>query len=92
VTVTSALVWIVVVTVAVLLVVLAIREREKGVRDRGQASALLRAGMMEAQNLLEPDRKIEIVRQAERREDLLVAEDRSGEPPGEPPPRGEGSR
>ena len=30
------------------------------------------AGLMEAQNLLEPDRKIEVVREEERKRDLLV--------------------
>ncbi len=82
---TNALIWIVVVTAAVLLVVLAIREREKGVRGRGQGAAILRAGLMETQNLLEPDRKIEVVREAERREKLLAVENDSGEPPGIPP-------
>ena len=46
--------------------------RETGKRDGGQAASLARAGLMEAQNLLEPERKIEIVRQEERKRDLLA--------------------
>lgn len=39
---------------------------------RGQAGGLLRAGMLEAQQLLEPDRKVEVLRQQEDREALQV--------------------
>ena len=46
--------------------------RETGKRDGGQAASLARAGLMEVQNLLEPDRKIEVVREEERKRDLLA--------------------
>jgi hypothetical protein len=39
---------------------------------------LSRAGLLELQNLLEPDRKIEIVREMENKEALLVALDDHG--------------
>lgn len=48
------------------------KAREMGRTEGGQAASLMRAGLMEAQNLLEPDRKIEIVREEERKRDLLV--------------------
>ena len=77
----GAIASLAVVGLAVLLVVLAIRDRERGLGERGTASAIVRAGMLEAQNLLEPARKIEIVREAERFDEERVAESGSGEPP-----------
>jgi hypothetical protein len=46
--------------------------RETGRKDGGQASSLARAGLMEVQSLLEPERKIEVVREEERKRDLLA--------------------
>jgi hypothetical protein len=40
---------------------------------------LSRAGLMELQNLLEPERKVEIVREMENKEALLVTLDDKGE-------------
>jgi len=39
---------------------------------------LSRAGLMELQNILEPERKIEIVREMENKEELLVTLDDKG--------------
>ena len=46
--------------------------RESGRKEGGQAASLARAGLMEVQNLLEPERKIEVVREEERKRDLLA--------------------
>lgn len=46
--------------------------RESGKKEGGQAASLAHAGLMEVQNLLEPERKIEVVREEERKRDLLV--------------------
>ena len=46
--------------------------RESGRREGGQAASLARAGLMEVQSLLEPERKIEVVRDEERKRDLLA--------------------
>lgn len=37
-----------------------------------------RAGLMELQNLLEPERKVEILREMEQKEELLVTVDDEG--------------
>jgi hypothetical protein len=39
---------------------------------------LSRAGLMEMQNLLEPERKVEILREMENKEELLVTLDDEG--------------
>jgi hypothetical protein len=49
----------------------------------GQGSGLMRAGLLEMQNLLEPDRKVEILREEERKRDLLVDLDERGRTPRE---------
>jgi hypothetical protein len=48
------------------------------VKSPRTGSNLSRAGLMEMQNLLEPERKIEIVRELERKEELLVTLDDQG--------------
>ena len=48
------------------------REREGGSQGARRGTSPIGAGLMEAQNLLEPDRKIEVVREEERKRDLLV--------------------
>jgi hypothetical protein len=53
------------------------RERETG--GRGTGAGLLRAGLLEMQNLLEPERKVEVLREADRQEDLLVRLDDLGD-------------
>ena len=71
-----------------------LRDKRKGVQG-GQAASLVRAGLMEAQNLLEPERKIEVVREEERKHDLLEAPSPSpGSPPAplRPPPPGSPSK
>jgi hypothetical protein len=62
-------------------VIVTLKDKRKGVQG-GQAASLVRAGLMEAQNLLEPDRKIEVLREEERKQDLLEAPSPS---PGSPP-------
>lgn len=47
-------------------------------------ASLSRAGLMELQNLLEPERKVEIVREMESKQDLLVSVDGQGDG-GRPP-------
>ena len=85
-------------TVIALLIALPIWGVVAGLRDKrrgtsgGNAASLVRAGLMEAQNLLEPERKIEIVLEEERKRDLLEAPSPSpGSPPGLPPPPPPGS-
>lgn len=53
--------------------------RESGRKEGGQAASLARAGLMEVQNLLEPERKIEVVREEERKRDLLADVREEGE-------------
>lgn len=68
----------------VLLIVLESRRQQRkygGGDRRGAGSALARAGLMEVQNLLEPERKVEVLREMERKEDLLVQLDDQGGPP-----------
>jgi len=68
-----------------------LKEKRKGVSG-GQAASLMRAGLMEAQNLLEPERKIEVVREEEAKRDLMEAPSPSpGSPSGLPPPPRPGS-
>src|SRR5262245_49930020 len=50
---------------------------------RGSAAALLRAGMLESQSLLEPERKVEILKLDEKR-DLDAAIERAGKMPTPP--------
>lgn len=60
----------------VLLVVLeGRRQRRKYGKGSGTGANLARAGLMEMQSLLEPERKVEILREMERKEDLLVEVD-----------------
>ena len=54
------------------------RERERGARSPG--AGLIRAGLLEMQNLLEPERKVEVLREADRKDDLLVRLDERGDP------------
>lgn len=51
------------------------RQEKKYGKGSGTGANLSRAGLMELQNLLEPERKVEIVRELERKEDLRVAVD-----------------
>jgi hypothetical protein len=70
--------------VVVLLVVLEGWRQRRAMRrrgERGTAGALLRAGLLELQGHLEPDRKVEILREAESKRDLLVDLDETGDPP-----------
>jgi len=72
----------------------ALKDKKKGMQG-GQAASLVRAGLMEAQNLLEPERKIEVVRAEETKRELLAAPSPSpGSPPEplRPPPRESTSR
>jgi hypothetical protein len=52
------------------------REKRQAREGRGtgarRGTSPIGAGLMEAQNFLEPDRKIEVVREEERKRDLLV--------------------
>ena len=48
------------------------RQERKYGKGKGTGANLSRAGLMELQNLLEPERKVEIVRELERKEDLMV--------------------
>lgn len=56
--------------------------REREYRERGQAASIVRAGLMEVQNLLEPEKKIAIVREVEQdREHAGAPAGRQGERP-----------
>ena len=54
------------------------KARDAGRSGQGQGSDLMRAGLMEMQNLLEPDRKVDVMRAEERKRDLLVDLDDQG--------------
>jgi len=51
------------------------RQRRRSGKGSGTGTSLSRAGLLELQNLLEPERKIEALREMERKEDLLVEVD-----------------
>jgi hypothetical protein len=48
------------------------------VRAPRTGAHLARAGLLEIQNILEPERKVEILRERERKEELLVTLDEQG--------------
>jgi hypothetical protein len=51
-----------------------------GMRSSRAGSDLGRAGLMEIQNLLEPERKVEILREKDTRDELVVRLDETGDP------------
>ena len=55
------------------------QERRYG-KGSGRGSALFRAGMLETQRLLEPERKVEIVQLKIEEQDVALSQD-SGDPP-----------
>lgn len=55
------------------------RDREPG-RRRPAGAAAVRAGLLEMQNLLEPERRVEVARDLERKADLLVDVQESDDP------------
>lgn len=57
------------------------RARAAGAPVRGTGTAAMRAGLLEVQNLLEPERRIDAVREEEKSHDLVVRLDEEGEPP-----------
>jgi hypothetical protein len=68
-----SIVFFVVMPLVVLVVVLeSRRQKRKYGKGSGTGANLSRAGLMELQNLLEPERKVEVLREMERKEDLLV--------------------
>jgi hypothetical protein len=78
-----AVVFFVVIPLVVLVVILeGRRQARKYGKGRGTGVNLARTGLMELQSLLEPDRKVEVLREMERKEDLLVeVDDQAGTPP-----------
>ena len=55
--------------------------RETGQPERrGSASGLMGAGLLELQNVLEPERKVEVLREQQQKRDLLVEVDPEGDP------------
>ena len=74
--------WILLVAVPVLcfLGILAMQREKQRTKGRGTAERMMRAGLLEAQGLLEPEKKVEILKQ-ERKDDLLIVVDPSGDPP-----------
>ena len=77
-----AIVFFIVVPVVLLVVILEGRRQEKKHgKGSGKGQAMMRAGLLEVTNLLEPERKVEILREAESKADLLVQLDGKGEPP-----------
>jgi len=67
----SVFIAILVAAASIALIVVAIRAPRTGAN-------LSRAGLMEMQNLLEPERKVEILREMETKEELLVTLDDEG--------------
>jgi hypothetical protein len=76
----AAWVLLIAVPVACFLGVLAMQRDKKRTKGRGTASRVMRAGFLEMQGLLEPEKKVEILKQ-EQRDDLAIVVDPSGEPP-----------
>lgn len=72
--------FFVVLPIVILLIVLeGKRQERKYGKGSGTGANLSRAGLMELQNLLEPEKKVEILREMERKEDLLVElDDKAG--------------
>jgi hypothetical protein len=71
----SPLAWFLLVGIPLLVVLLVLegrRQERKHGKGSGHGSDLMRAGLLEVQNLLEPERKVEVHREAERKRDLLV--------------------
>jgi len=64
--------------VVAVLVVLPIALVVAMVRAPRTGAHLARAGLLEMQNLLEPERKVEILREMENKEELLVTLDDQG--------------
>jgi hypothetical protein len=60
--------------------ILSMRRDSKRGGSRGTAARVMRAGLLETQGLLEPEKKVEILKQ-EKHEDVLVVLDPSGGPP-----------
>lgn len=77
----AAWVLLIAVPVACFLGVLAMQRDKERTKGRGTASRVMRAGFLEMQGLLEPEKKVEILKQ-EQRDDLAIVIDPSGEPPG----------
>ena len=76
----AAWVLLIAVPVACFLGVLAIRRDKERTKGRGTGARVMRAGFLEMQGLLEPEKKVEILKQ-EKQEDLLIVLDPSGDPP-----------
>ena len=64
--------------IAILLVVVPIVLIVAAIKAPRTGANLSRAGLMEMQNLLEPERKVEILRELENKEELLVTLDDQG--------------
>ena len=74
--------WILFAVVLVLIFfgILGIRRDAKRNTGRGTASRMMRTGFLEMQELLEPEKKVETFKQ-EKKDDLLIVVDPSGDPP-----------
>ena len=74
--------WILLAAVLVLVVlgILGIRRDARRNATRGTAARVVRAGFLEMQELLEPEKKVEVLKH-DRKEELLVDLDHSGDPP-----------
>ena len=74
-------VFFVVVPIVIVLIVLeGKRQQRKYGKGSGTGANLSRAGLMELQSLLEPEKKVEILREMERKDDLLVQVDDTAGP------------
>ncbi len=72
--------------VLLVLIILEIRRQERKYgRASGRGGDLTRAGMLELQALLEPDRKVEILKE-ERQDDRTGLSESTGDPPRGMPP------
>jgi hypothetical protein len=68
-----AVVFFIGIPLLVALIILEGRRQEKRYgKGRGTGANLSRAGLLELQSLLEPERKVEILREMESKEDLMV--------------------
>lgn len=69
--------------VAVLILESRRQERKYG-RSSGRGTAMMRAGMLEAQALLEPEKKVEILMQEEKTDFNFEVRSAGDPPPGNP--------
>ena len=78
---TGAIVALVLVAIPIVALVFLLRDKRRGAGKQGTAANVMRSGMLDVQALLEPERKVEVLREQERKRDLEVAGEDEGDDP-----------